>query len=178
MKTILIALTLTIAVTLANAQFSCTPKVSTDICKAAESGNFVTAAQKSLTVVIADPASFALEKSQLESVATVRCEAARKTGIPKIMNQCSGQAIYGIDSGVLLETSPDGSLQKIVISTDYFRAIDRSKTRMVQQSDGASKIEMAYAEPDASTTFEKMNQVGFFVLGYNSGRLNYMVDNL
>lgn len=179
MKTILIALALTFAATLANGQFSCTPKVSSDICKAAESGNVAGSAQKGLTVVVADPASFTLEKSQLKSAATVRCEAALKTGIPKVMNRCSGQAVYGIDSNaVLLETSPDGSLQKIVISTDFFRAADTTKTKMVKQPDGTSKVEMAYAEPDPLTTFENMTRVGFFVLGYNSGRLNYITDNL
>lgn len=179
MKTILITLTLTLAATLANGQFSCTPKVSSDICKAAESGNVAGSAQKGLTVVVADPASFTLEKNQLEAAAMVRCEAANKTGIPKVINRCSGRAFYGIDSdAVLLETSPDGSLQKIVISTDFFRAVDRAKTKMVKQPDGTSKVEIAYAEPDPLTTFENMTQVGFFVLGYNSGQLNYIADNL
>jgi hypothetical protein len=179
MKTILITLTLMFAATLANGQFSCTPKVPSDICKAAESGNMILAkAQKGLTVVVADPASFALEESQLEAVAKVRCEAAWKTGNPKTINRCRGQAAYGIASDVLLETSEDGSLQKVVISTDFFRAADNTKTKFIKQPDGSSKVEMAYGEPDPLTTFEKMTQVGFFVLGYNSGRLNYMVDNL
>jgi hypothetical protein len=177
MKTIL-TLTLTFAATLANGQFSCTPKVSADICKVAESADVTATIQKNLTVVVADPASFAREKSQLESAAKVRCEGAWKTGIPKIMNQCSGQARYGVDDNVLLETSADGSLQKIVVSTDYFRGIDRQKTTVVKQSDGTSKIEMAYTEPDVATTFQKMTQVSFFVLGYNSGQLNYMADNI
>jgi hypothetical protein len=178
MKSILITLTLTFATTLATGQFSCTPKVSADICKAAESGNIAAATQKNLTVVIAAPVSFSLEKNQLESAATARCEGALKTGIPKIINRCSGQATYGIDSNVLLETSPEGSLQKIVISSDYFRGVDRTKTKVVKQADGTSKIETGYAEPDTLTTFERMTQVGFFALGYNSGQLNYMLDNL
>jgi hypothetical protein len=149
-----------------------------DICKAAESGNVAAATQKTLTVIVADPASFAFEKSQFESAAQIRCEAARKTGTPKIMNRCSGQATYGIDSDVMLETSLEGSLQKIVISTDYFRSMDKTQTKIVKQSDGTSKIEMAYAEPDTLTAFKKMTNVGFFVLGYNSGQLNYMLDNL
>ena len=178
MKTTLITLTLTFAATLANGQFSCTPKVSADICKVAESADVTATMQKNLTAVVADPASFAREKSELESTATVRCEAALKTGIPKIMNRCSGQATYGIDDNVLLETSPDGSLQKVVISTDFFRGMDRTKTKYIKQSDGTTKIEMVYTEPDVATTFQKMTQVCFFVLGYNSGQLNYMADNI
>jgi hypothetical protein len=177
MKTIL-TLILTFAASFANGQFSCTPKVPANICTAAESGSLpATMSQKNLTVVVADPASFAREKSELESTATVRCGAAYKTGVPKIMNRCSGRAIYGIDDTVLLETSPEGSLQKVVISTDYLRGMDRTKTKYVNQPDGTTKIEMAYTEPDPQTAFEKVNQVGFFVLGYNSGQLNYMRDN-
>jgi hypothetical protein len=178
MKTILIILMLTFAATLANGQFSCTPKVPADICNAAESADVTATMQNNLTVVVADPAKFAREKSDLESTATVRCEAALKTGIPKIMNRCSGQARYGIDDNVLLETSPEGSLQKIVISTDFFRGMDRTKSKLIKQSDGTTKIEMVYAEPDTLTTFQKMTQVCFFVLGYNSGQLDYMADNL
>ena len=178
MKTILITLMLTFASTLANGQFSCTPKVAADICTAAESGSLPAMSQKNLTVVVADPASFALEKNQLESTAMVRCEAASKTGVPKIINRCSGRATYGIDDNVLLKTSPEGSLRKVVISTHYFRGMDKTKTKYIKQSDGTTKIEMVYTEPDTLTTFEKMTQVGFFVLGYNSGQLNYMLDNL
>lgn len=179
MKTILVTLVITASATLAYGQFSCTPKVPSDICQAAESGaNVATASQKNLSVVVADPASFTLEKNQLESAAAVRCETALKAGIPKMISRCRGQASYGVHSGVLLETTPDGSLQKIVISTEYFRAIDRTRTRFIKQADGTTKVEMGYAEPDAPTTFEKMNQIGFFVLGYNSGQLNYMADNL
>jgi hypothetical protein len=178
MRTIPIILALTFGTALANGQFSCTPKVSADICKAAESGSVPVMSQKNLTVVVADPASLAREKSELESTATVRCEAALKTGIPKIMNRCSGRATLGIEDDVLLETSPDGSLQKVVISTDFFRGMDRTRTKYIKQPNGTTKIEMVYTEPDTQTTFEKMAQVGFFVLGYNSGRLNYMLDNL
>jgi len=178
MKAILITLTLTFAATLANGQFSCTPKVPADICKVAESADATATIQKNLTVVVADPGSFAREKSQLESAAKVRCEEALKTGAPRIINRCSGQASYGIASDVLLETAPDGSLQKIVISTDYFRGMDSKKTTVVKQSDGTSKIDMAYTEPDVATTFQQMTRVCVFVLGYTSGQLNYMADNL
>jgi hypothetical protein len=178
MKTILITLALTFASTLANGQFSCTPKVSADICKAAESGSLPVMSQKDLSVVIADPESFVHEKNQLESMATTRCEAALKTEISKIVNRCSGRAANGIDDNVLLETSPDGSLQKVPISTDFFRGMDRTKTKYIKQPDGTTKVEMHYTEPDTPTTFEKMTQVGFFVLGYNSGRITYMLDNL
>ena len=55
---------------------------------------------------------------------------------------------------------------------------DPTKTKMVKQPDGTSKVEIAYAEPDPLTTLENMTRVGFFVMGYNSGRLNYITHNL
>lgn len=174
MKAGLIALSLTVMTTLANGQFSCTPNVAPEICKAAEAGNVTEGIQKDLTVIITDPAAFSAEKKHLEAAAEVRCASAKT---PRDVNRCSGQAAYGIASGVLLETSPDGRLQKVVVSTDHFRGVDKSKTKLTQQPDGTSKLEMASTDPDPATTFEKMTQLGYFVLGYNSGQLNYMLDN-
>jgi hypothetical protein len=135
----------------------------------------VAASQKDLTVVVADPANFAREKNQLEST-----ESACIQNIQKLVdiNRCKEHALSGIDDNVLLETSLGGSLQKVVISIDYFRDIDKMKTKSIVQSDGTTKIEIGLnAEPDSRTTLEKMIQVGFFVLGYNSGQLNYMAHN-
>lgn len=131
--------------------------------------------QKDLTVIVADPASFAAESNQLESAARARCAAAKSA---RDMNRCSGQAALGIDSNVLLETSPEGRLQKIVVSTDYLRSLDNTKTKVTKQPDGTSKVETLYGDPNPASTFDKITQVGFFVLGYNSGQLNWALDNL
>ena len=178
MKKAIAVAVLICTVTCAHGQFSCTPKVASEMCKAAEAGSFMAlSVQKDLNLIVADPIAFVSEQSQLETRGKVRCEAASKTNNPREMNRCATQAMAGISSNVLLEVSPDGSLQKIVVSIDYFRGIDNAKTRFVPQVDGTSKAEVSYSEPSPSAALEKMTQIGFFVLGYNSGQINYMSRN-
>ena len=162
MKTTLIAVLFAIVSTLTSAQSSCTFKVPVKICEAASTqlSSWPEALTKNLSIVIADPVSFADEDKRLTDSAEIRFKSAKTTAQ---FNRASGRAILGISKDVLLETSESGStLRKLVISTDFLRGVE-----LVVDKDGKvvfdnkGSVTVRDTEPTQSTVSKKWCELLF-----------------